>query len=117
MDTRKAAAEYRLGQWTQRLQEQKASGLSITAWCEQTGVPRWQYFYWQRRIRTAALVAVPGAALAVRTGEELAPTFVPVAPGPEPPESAIQIRLKNAEVTISGTASPTAIKAVLRALR
>ena len=54
MDTQKVASEYRLSQWTQRLQAQKNSGQSITEFCEAMGVSRNTYFYWQKKVREAA---------------------------------------------------------------
>ena len=123
IDTQKAAAEYRLCQWTKTLQEQKSSGLSISAWCEQTGVPRWQYFYWQRRIRAAALSVMAGSALATRPVDGMMPAFVEITPAIHPPtqehpaDGSIRIQLNGAEIDISGAASPAAIETVLRVLR
>jgi putative transposase len=51
MNTRAAAQEYRIQQWTKHLRDRKESGLSITAWCEVNGYSRNTYFYWQRKLR------------------------------------------------------------------
>ena len=55
MDTRDVAREYRLQQWSELLLEQKNSGLSIRAWCEARGINGQRFFYWQRKLRVAAL--------------------------------------------------------------
>jgi hypothetical protein len=48
------ASAYRLEQWAQKIREQKASGQSIQAWCEENGIHRQRYFYWQRKLRALA---------------------------------------------------------------
>jgi len=53
MNTRQIASEYRLSQWIQTMQAHKASGISITSFCESRGVSRNTYFYWQRKVRAA----------------------------------------------------------------
>jgi len=51
MNTREIATEYRKAQWTQMLQERIAKGESIKEFCENRGVSRNTYFYWQRKLR------------------------------------------------------------------
>lgn len=55
MDTRKVATEYRMTQWAQVLQERQGSGQSIGDYCDTAGISRNTYFYWQRKLRAAAL--------------------------------------------------------------
>lgn len=47
------ANQNRMEQWGERIREQKQSGRSIKAWCTAQGVNREQYYYWQRKIRSA----------------------------------------------------------------
>ena len=54
MNTRAIATEYRLAQWAQALQEHKASGASIKTFCENKGVSKNTYLYWQRKLRESA---------------------------------------------------------------
>ena len=54
MNTREIASAYRLSQWSQALQEKKADGESINAFCRRKGVSRNTYFYWQRKLRETA---------------------------------------------------------------
>jgi putative transposase len=58
MNTREMASEYRSAQWAEIIREQKSSGQSISAWCAANGVSRQRYFYWQRRLREAAVGAL-----------------------------------------------------------
>ena len=48
MNTRQVAAEYRLAYWAKILNEQKASGLGVKAFCELHGINENSYFYWQK---------------------------------------------------------------------
>jgi hypothetical protein len=54
MDIQKVTAEYRLSKWMQVIQEQQCSGLNIKEFCQENGISRHAYFYWQRKIRKAA---------------------------------------------------------------
>ena len=54
MNTREIAEEYRLSHWAGIMRERQESGLSIKAFCEVSGFPQNNYFYWQRKLREAA---------------------------------------------------------------
>jgi len=54
MNTRQIAAEYRLSHWASIMRDRQESGLSIKAYCERAGFHKNSYFYWQRKLRTAA---------------------------------------------------------------
>ncbi len=61
INTREIAREYRLAHWAQIMKERSESGLSVKAYCQQIGICGNTYFYWQRRLREAA----------VQSGQEL----------------------------------------------
>ena len=54
MNTREIAEEYRLSYWAGIMQERKESGLSVRAFCKNSGFHENNYFYWQRKLREAA---------------------------------------------------------------
>jgi len=54
MNTREIASEYRLTHWAQAMRDRADRGLSIRAYCEETGIHENTYFYWQRKLREAA---------------------------------------------------------------
>jgi hypothetical protein len=54
MNTRAITTEYRLQHWASIIQEQKASGLSIGAYCEREGFHENKYYYWQKKLRELA---------------------------------------------------------------
>jgi len=53
MDTREIAKEYRITHWAQILQERRASGKSIRAYCHEADICE-NVYYWQRRMREVA---------------------------------------------------------------
>lgn len=47
-------------EWKKRLEQQRASGLSVLAWCKKHGIPEHQYKYWQRVLAKPAAKAKAG---------------------------------------------------------
>jgi len=47
----KETKELRLAQWAGIISEQKKRGLTVREWCEQSGITRDSYYYWQRKVR------------------------------------------------------------------
>jgi len=113
MNTRGATRQYRMSQWAGVFREQKSSGLTITAWCEQNGISRQQYFYWQRRLRESACEE-----LALRTESKIStiPTFAEINVKPDL-TGAIVVRMNGTEVEIRNGTSPELAAKVLNALK
>ena len=55
MNTREIAVEYRLSHWAGIMRERQESGLSIRAFCERESFHENVYYYWQRKLREAAI--------------------------------------------------------------
>ena len=60
METKEVTMEIRLAQWAQVMQDRVSSGQSIAAYCAQRGIGRHSYFYWQRKLREAAVRQMAG---------------------------------------------------------
>ena len=58
MDTRKAAAEYRMASWMELMRERSDTGETIKGFCERRGISRQSFFYWQRKLREIAVKQV-----------------------------------------------------------
>lgn len=114
MNTREVARQYRLSQWAQRLRDQKASGLSITAWCEVNGVSRNTYFYWQKRLRESACEE-----LALQTESAMTPVsaFAEVKLCAAEASGSIVVRMNGAEIEIKDGTSPGLVESVLNAMK
>ena len=63
MNTRSVAAEYRLAHWAKVIQERADRGLSIRAYCEESGMHENTYYYWQRKLREAACIQTQTAGM------------------------------------------------------
>ena len=55
MDTKLVTNQIRLQQWAAVIREQKESGLKVDSYCEAHNISRNAYYYWLRKLRTAAL--------------------------------------------------------------
>ena len=51
MSAKSLIHQAKLTEWASRLSDQKASGLSVSEWCEQNNVSQYQYFYWKRLLK------------------------------------------------------------------
>ena len=54
MITNQITNEVRLRQWAEIIRERQTSGMNIKEWCEVRGISRYQYFYWQKKLRKMA---------------------------------------------------------------
>lgn len=54
-------SQVRFDNWVSMIRNQKASGLTVVEWCKENNVTENSYYYWLRKIRTAALNAVKPA--------------------------------------------------------
>jgi len=55
MHTRYIAKEYRLAHWAKVITDQKESRLSVREYCDQVGIHENSYYYWQKKLRLAAI--------------------------------------------------------------
>lgn len=95
---------YRMEQWRQIIQKCQESGLSNKAWCQQQGLSEKTYYYWLRKVRTAAV-------------EQAAPQIMELEPEEERRGEMLYIRYRGAELTLPGKTDIEAIAAVLRSLQ
>jgi hypothetical protein len=72
MNIKQMAQEVRFNYWVGVFRERSERGLSIRAWCRENGIQEKTYYYWQRKLRKAAIdeLAVPhnGTTLPIPTG-------------------------------------------------
>jgi hypothetical protein len=58
MDMRGVKREVKFAEWTRLIHECVSSGKTIKAWCEENGISRRMYSYWQRRIREEVIGSI-----------------------------------------------------------
>jgi len=54
-----AVHDQRIALWISRIQECRASGLTVDTWCKQNGLTSKNYYYWMRKIKREAFDALP----------------------------------------------------------
>lgn len=95
---------YRMEQWREIIQECQKSGLSNKAYCQQQGISEKTYYYWLRKLRTAAVEQAAPQIMEVKTER-----------GEQPEE--VYIRYRGAELRLPGETEIEAIAAILRSLQ
>ncbi len=94
---------YREQQWMEIIRDCRASGLSNKAYCQEKGISEKTFYYWLRKLRTAA-------------AEGFSPQIVELKT-PARAEETVYIRYRGAELTLPGDTDVETIAAVLRALQ
>ena len=54
MNTKMVTTGFRMAQWAQVIQDRKTSGEKIKNYCQNRGLSRDAYFYWQKKIKETA---------------------------------------------------------------
>lgn len=115
-EVQKVVQDVRLQEWVNLIQDQKASGLSVRAWCRENDIGQGRYYYWLNKLRKAAIKQFP---------EELnETTFVPIeVPSVIPNEnnrnasSAITIRKEDISIELGRDTPLGTITAILEVLQ
>jgi transposase-like protein len=121
MDTKETTRTYRLKQWTEIIRECRSSGQTVASWCEAHDVNSKSYYYWLRRVRTAACESLP---IVQQKNDLPSPANsnkavfaqIPL-PDPESTDASVVLRLNGAILEIRNSASDKVIENTLRAIR
>jgi len=115
MNTQKATAEYRLSKWAQTIQARGESGQNIEEFCQTAGITRNAYFYWQRKLRTAACTEivekeeqkniVPGGWMQLNTEQA------------QHTNEALDIEINGCHIVVNNGTNTELLKKVCRTLR
>lgn len=99
----------RLENWTARIMACRSSGMTVGAWCRESGLPEKTYYYWQRRLFQALSEQqkVHETAFAEVTPPQL------VCSG----NVAVTVRIAGAEADIHSGADAATVETVLRILK
>ena len=110
---RNVTREYRASQWAGHIKECRNSGQTIRSWCAEHGVNEKSFYYWQRRFREGACLALEHSEAAKL------PAFAEISMGKaeEAKSSAATIRVGEITAEIHNQADPGTIETVLRTLK
>lgn len=118
MDTKKIDNEIKMQQWMEIIRECRSSRQPVRSWCMEHDVNEKRYYYWLRKVRTAACnTALPDIS-------EGSHQIVPLKMEKLTPETiissqsaAIIIHLNSAVVEIQNGATNSVIENTLRAIK
>lgn len=118
MDTRKVTRQYRLNQWTEIIRECRSSGQTISAWCTENNINIKRYYYWLKRVRTAACESLPiiGDQEQPIIPVKMSTSFVASSPAARETSRHITLRVGTAILELQNGASTDLIENTLRAL-
>jgi transposase-like protein len=122
-NTREIAEEYRLKHWAEIMRERTESGMSVRSYCKSIGLHENVYYYWQRKLRIAAIEGEETGVIARKQNEATAQNStevlcvsagneLSVAPGwaiceiqqeTEKPKSCIKIEIGKSCITADAT--------------
>lgn len=116
MDTRKITKEYRLSQWTEIIQARNESGKSIKEFCENNGISKHAFFYWQRKLRQEACKEL---AVTDETINVVPNGWIKLNPSKKPQcsDGSILIELNGCHITVKGNTDLKLLKNVCSVLR
>mgnify|MGYP001168587923 CR=1 FL=1 len=116
MDTKKFTKEYRLSQWARIIKARNESGKSIKEFCEDTGISKHAYFYWQRRLRQEACKDL---AITDKTTDIVPNGWVKLSPPAKQQynDDGIMVEINGCHITVRGNTDLELLKSVCSVLR
>ena len=117
MDSREMTTSYRRSQWAQIIQERKASGTSVKEFCQNRGIGRHAYFYWQRKLREVAYQSLLPKESETRKNAVIPHGWALCEPAKEENlESGVSIEIGKCRVKINSEVSPELLGTICRVL-
>ncbi|MCC9293540.1 IS66 family insertion sequence element accessory protein TnpB [Clostridium sp. MT-14] len=123
MDVQEATQKYRMNEWIKIIRECRSSGQTVKSWCSENDIRINRYYYWLRKIRTAACEALPSK----NPKEQIVPINTSKLSGvistdaayvsPETYQADIIIRFGRAVLEIHNGASGSLIENVMKVLQ
>jgi len=117
MNTREIAAEYRLSHWAQMMRERQERGLSIKAYCRESGFHENVYYYWQRKLRQTACAELTERTADAETGLVPSGWTRLTGAGSEPLGSALVIEINGCRVNVTAETDGALLEKVCRTLK
>ena len=128
MEISEAKRQIKLRKWLEMIQERKASGQTVKAWCKENGICTKTYYYRLRSIRLATLQQPENAGLYLKKPEARRPVFAKLDLGTmhETTDTknnnmsgipAVTVRVGDICVDINNGADPAVIASILHLVR
>lgn len=99
--------------WKQRIEERDKSGMSIAKWCQNNGINKGQYHYWNKRI------SKKNNDISENTFAEITPILSHSEATTQNlnPSSDFQIYFKNIQVTVPSNFEPASLTGLMKVLQ
>ncbi len=104
--------EYMMGLWITRIKECRASGMTVTTWCEQNNVRIKSYYYWMRKIKREAFEELS----LVETSNLPVFSKINLETNETKSRSVVTVHVNDFTINIQNGASETTILNTLRAI-
>lgn len=106
-----------LAEWQRQIEERQSEGLRVAAWCERQGISKSAYYYRLRKIREY-ICQLTGQQSVEKTKAEEKQQIIPIQTSVSTPcENRIEIISGDLRISFVGETAPSALKAVIEALR
>lgn len=115
MNMQEVTKEYRLSKWIQVIQERQNSGQSIKDFCQENGISRHAYFYWQRKLRKDACMEFSKQAM--ETAVSCAPRGWMQLPQNQEIKTTLDIEVGGCRISVDTETDPELLKKICRILR
>ncbi len=115
MSVQEKTNQIRLKHWTQVVQQCKSSGIPTKDWIRDHGITKDQYYYWQRKVRKAAIAIAEESntqivELEPQTREIASPVSMHAA-------SSLHLSVKGMDLAVTEATSPQLLRMVLREIQ
>ncbi|URN85234.1 IS66 family insertion sequence element accessory protein TnpA [Acetobacterium wieringae] len=101
--------KFRMEQWTQLIQDQRSSGMTVKVWCQQNLVKETSYYYWLKRIRQQAC-GQEMVSTQLEPDEPVTFAKLPMSLGKTNRSPAVVINLPSATIEVMDGAAPETIE-------
>ena len=113
MDSTNVTKNYRMSQWMEIIKRRQSSGKTVEAFCEEEGISKNAYYYWQRKLRESAceeLAKHKNSTTLLPAGWAQLTTEASVSP-------ALEIEVAGCRININDNTDLNLLKNVCRTLR
>jgi transposase-like protein len=119
LNTRAVTNNYRLNKWIEIIRECRSSGQTVTAWCAEHDINPKSYYYWLRKVRSAACEALTpiNSEKSLIVPVDISALTTPSNSEIKSMSSDIVIRIGSITLELSNNASATLIENTLRAIQ
>lgn len=116
MSIKESTREYRLSRWLPIIKECHSSGMQVKEWCRQNNIDQRKFYYWQRKIREAALNTLPATTAQSSFVELTIPVEEKVIDSPITFVPSMVLKVGSISLELSEAVKPELLASVLKVI-